>query len=114
MRGETVAALVGALVVGGFGVGFVWLGRRMIAGRIDPNLGHRNVENTTPESWHATRTAIGKAIAGCGWTWVLAAIVLSVLAPAGVVAGVALLTIASVWLVVQIARAAKLLTPLAG
>lgn len=81
----------------------------MIAGRLHPNMGHHNVENTTPDSWRAAQLAIGNAVIGCGWLWVIGGIVFVVFAPAGV----AMIAVASLVLIIQSWRASRLLEPVA-
>lgn len=102
-----MAAFVGAVVIALCGGGFVWAGREMVAGKLSPKMGHQTKDNTTPSSWQAMQTKVGRSIESCGKTWIVAAAATMLFAPVGV----ALLTVSSGVLVVQIAGASTLLEP---
>ena len=102
-----IAAAIGVVLIALTGGGLVWAGCGIGAGEVNPNMGHRTAHNTTPASWQQMQVTIGRSLISCGRMWMAAVAATLVFVPLGV----ALLTVSTGVLVVQVAMASALLEP---
>ena len=102
-----ITALIGAVLIALTGGGLVWLGRGIGAGDLNPKMGNRTAHNTTPASWQQMQVTTGRSLISCGRMWMAAAAATLAFVPLGV----ALLTVSTGVLVVQVDMASALLEP---
>jgi len=113
-----MAGLVAMLILAlSLAVLFWFLADRIEAGKMQPNMGHHNQDNTTPESWRAMSFAVAHAMRD-GARWYLGSGVLGIAVAAwtgsagdGIAAAGAGMGIACAPLVLGLIRAGQMLVP---